>query len=94
MQIVIDIPDDDYMVLEKWFRLENLNGTLEQRLFCAVANGTVLPKGHGDLIDRSKLDTRERGNNSQRCMWRNIKQIIENTPIVVESDKEKVDENS
>ena len=51
MKIVIDIPEEDYMVLEKWFRLKNLGDTLEKRIFCAVANGTVLPKGHGDLID-------------------------------------------
>lgn len=81
-RIVIDMPDKDrrdiYWVKGK--RVANLIGEYK-----VIA---VLPEEHGDLIDRSKLDTRERGNNSQRCMWRNIKQIIENAPIVVEADKE------
>lgn len=80
-RVVIDIPDYDLQSVE--------NGSIACGIILkAVKNGTVLPKGHGDLIDRSKLDTRERGNNSQRCMWWNIKQIIENAPIVIEADKE------
>lgn len=88
MQIVIDIPDEDFSLLCEAFGEVELKSTLNLRLQSAVAHGTVLPKGHGDLIDRSKLDTRERGNNSQRCMWRNIKQIIDNAPTVIEADKE------
>lgn len=53
MQIVIDIPEGMY---------ENaLNN-----LFCgsttlcnAIKNGTPLPKGHGDLIDRNKLNRKD-----------------------------------
>ena len=51
MQIVIDIDDDMYKSVVNndvyvlgdvdWILLEN-----------AIANGTPLPKGHGDLIDR------------------------------------------
>lgn len=88
-RVVIDIPDevfDDIKDIVKTNRpLPNQNIPTLLRM---VADGTVLPKGHGDLIDRSKLDTRERGNNSQRCMWWNIKQIIENAPTVIEADKE------
>ena len=53
-----------------------------------IANGTPLPRCHGRLIDADKLDTRERGNNSQRCMWYNIKQIIDSAPTIIEADKE------
>lgn len=31
-------------------------------------------------IDAEKLDTRERGNNSQRTMWNEIKRIVDNAP--------------
>ena len=36
------------------------------------------------LIDADKIDTRERGNNSQRTMWSNIKKIIDEAPTVEE----------
>ena len=55
MRVVIDIPDEEYTVLAKWFKLQKLSATLEQRIFCAVADGTVLPEGHGDLIDRDAI---------------------------------------
>lgn len=93
-RVVIDIPDDNYKRIRELAEVNGLSNNLMGYSLLAIAHGTVLPKGHGDLIDRSKLDTRERGNNSQRCMWRNIKQIIENAPTVIEGDKEKADENS
>lgn len=34
------------------------------------------------LIDADKIDTRERGNNSQSTMWWNIKKIIDEAPTV------------
>ena len=34
------------------------------------------------LIDADKIDTRPRGNNSQRTMWANIKAVIDNAPTV------------
>ena len=53
MQLVIDIPDDDYKKLvnpyqhnEKWC----------ERLKRIVMNGTPLPKGHGRLIDGDALE--------------------------------------
>lgn len=50
MQIVIDIPEERYKQIqeEQW---------LPNRLYFekAIANGTPLPKGHGDLISRQKV---------------------------------------
>jgi hypothetical protein len=34
------------------------------------------------LIDADKLDTRERGNNSQRTMWHEIERLINSAPTV------------
>lgn len=34
------------------------------------------------LIDADTLDTRERGNNSQRTMWWHIKQIVDAAPTI------------
>ena len=49
MKIVIDMPDFIYERLKADVncRMVNLNS--------AIANGTPLPKGHGDLIDRDIL---------------------------------------
>lgn len=52
MQIVIDIPDYTYeavkeFVKEGLFDYNGINATLHK----SVANGTVLPKGHGRLVD-------------------------------------------
>lgn len=49
MKIVIDISENDY-----WLACnhpETLIGVYAQ----AIRNGTPLPKGHGELIDRSKI---------------------------------------
>ena len=56
MQIVIDIPEelknkidnaneDNYKTYIWWF---------ETTLYCAIKNGTPLPKGHGDLITKEQ----------------------------------------
>lgn len=34
------------------------------------------------LIDADKLNTRMRGNNSQRTMWRNIKDLLDEAPTI------------
>ena len=49
IELVIKIPEHLYSVIK------NKECTHNNVLTEAVFNGTVLPKGHGDLIDRSKL---------------------------------------
>ena len=49
MKIIIDIPKEKYDLCKKWKPSER------SELQEAVANGTPLPKGHGDLIDRMEL---------------------------------------
>ena len=44
-----------------------------------MRNGMVLIMR---LIDADALDTRERGNNSQRTMWWNIKRLIDAAPTI------------
>ena len=46
----------------------------------AIANGTPLPKGHGDLIDRDELSPKIHGAKS-------IVAVLE-APAIVEADKE------
>lgn len=51
MKLIIDIPDKVYYYGEflDYFRV------MSSELVDTIYNGTPLPKGHGDLIDRSKL---------------------------------------
>ena len=85
MEVVIKIPD---------YNLDEVqNGSIASGVILkAVKNGTLLPKGHGRLIDADKLDTRERGNNSQRTMWWNIECIVEDAETIIEADKKNDDE--
>ena len=50
MEIVIKIPDGMLETYKFWD--EHGIATVEQTL---IVHGTVLPKGHGDLIDKSKI---------------------------------------
>lgn len=52
MQIVIEIPEDKYDLV----KLSAMSG-VGDFLHKAVAKGTPLPKGHGDLIDKNNLHT-------------------------------------
>ena len=51
MQIVINIPDRIYKITQNK-RLNLIDGEILEN---AVKNGTPLPKGHGDLIDKKEL---------------------------------------
>ena len=54
MQIVIDISEEMYEDL-KHLNVHGFTTAVEE----AVANGTPLPKGHGDLIDKNKLSKKK-----------------------------------
>lgn len=51
MQIVIDIPEEIYNELKTHPLFSSDMPTIER----AIKNGTILPKGHGDLIDADKI---------------------------------------
>jgi hypothetical protein len=50
MQIVIDIPEEEYNIIKK----TNAPMTWAEHL---IAKGTPLPKGHGNLIQREEAET-------------------------------------
>ena len=55
MQIVIDISKEKYDMV----RNKTYCGIYDAVIYKAIANGTVLPKGHGDLIDKNKLSKKK-----------------------------------
>lgn len=91
MQIVIEIPDRIYSIVQN----KPLNiidsGIVEK----AIKNGTPLPKGHGRLIDISPYEQREAFATSW-MLTRKIGQIVKNEeciplselPTVIEADKD------
>ena len=54
MKIVIDIDEKEYNFIKSIIRLRNGDTfkKLAKDLIMAVKEGTVIPEGHGDLIDR------------------------------------------
>jgi hypothetical protein len=71
MQIVIDIP-------KKWFNYMVREDFTEVNELCAVIqHGTILPKGHGRLIDADDIDNHIIGHVDTRSC-----------PTIIEADKE------
>lgn len=96
MKIVIDIPEKAFEVLTTtgvdWLGAEHI--------LDAVANGTVLPKGHGALKDADKLAVaiamiRDKydyyGNEYERAMFEAYDHCVDeitDTPTIIEADEE------
>lgn len=57
MKLVIDIPEEEYMLIKMSDKTVFADASSKECMLHAIKNGTVLPKGHGDLIDRSLLHT-------------------------------------
>lgn len=91
MQIVIDIPDRIYKIVQN----DVLNLLDEARVEEAIKNGTPLPKGHGRLIDADELyDGFIDGTEGYDCQtWSRIEigDIIEDAPTIIEADSEVIE---
>ena len=56
IELVIKIDEDDYRIMQHNIAVNNpLCPLSQEEMVSKVANGVPLPKGHGDLIDRSEL---------------------------------------
>ena len=84
MQIVIDIPEEDYKKIIEYGECDYL------RIINAIENGTPLPKGHDVLIDRGELKKIIQENDplSMTGFSVGLCDIYRATPII-EEDKEK-----
>ena len=90
MQIVIDIPDFIYNALKEDVDCGTVN--LNQ----AIVAGTVLPKGHGDLIDRNYFADKYAGCGSvycediscKDCNSRIVNKLdVDSAPTIIPADK-------
>ena len=74
MQIVIDIPEEEYNIIKKF----NAPMTWAEHL---IAAGTPLPKGHGRLIDADALPLRDIDDANYGSNYIRI------APTIIEADK-------
>lgn len=51
MEIVIKIPDEKYKALQKYLESGCTLGLVDM----AILNGVILPKGHGELVDKREI---------------------------------------
>lgn len=75
MELVIKIDEKDYQSLK--------DGHIPFNVLDIIMNGAIIPKGHGDLIDRQELLK------STLCKTFGLRSVdIENAPIIVEAESE------
>ena len=78
IELVIRISEEDYKTLV------NINDSrlpsiiARKHLFNAIAIGTPLPKGHGDLVDRNDL---------KYDKYNSYAYAIANAPTIIKADK-------
>lgn len=80
MQIVIDIPDGYVGAITSNQRMEG--SAMDKLIRQAIIDGTPLPKGHGDLIDRDVAYAEF----DDRCFSYEGK-LLKYIPTVIPSDK-------
>lgn len=91
MQIIIDIPEEEYEFCKKQWDTECMDV-----LMIAVKYGTPLPKGHGKLIDVNDLLNRIGLEDNDSNREDNVGEIItledfDFTPTILEADAESED---
>lgn len=77
MKLVIDIHKKDYQSILN-------SGQVPYSVVCAIMNGAPLPKGHGRIIDESKIEV---------CEWVNeleedYPKASTDAPTIIEANKE------
>lgn len=78
MQIVINICKDDFEEICMQARMVEDTGLLFGRIRKAISHGVPLPKGHGRLVDESKI---------KKCGWNFIDHHAKtDAPTIIEKD--------
>ena len=88
MQIVIDIPEEDFERCKKKFQMRiNIMGD-------AIANGIPLPKWHGRLIDADALEECKEVMNTimNECEYAVRMDEVRNVPTIIKADKAESEE--
>ena len=90
MEIVIKISEDTYKdIIKNGFIYDEDNEVVTH----AIKNGTPLPEGHEDLIDRDELKSKimyaeDKAYETWDELYDCVLEDIENAPTIIEADKE------
>lgn len=92
VEVVIRLPKEDYAQyksIAEWMVSNNFNtnNTLTKLQIC-IANGTVLSKGHGRLIDADAINIHDVSPAYGMEVYGVTQDDIEYEPTVIEADKE------
>lgn len=89
IELVIKIPDEEYRWIKGSDKTVFADVASKECMLHAIKNGTPLPKGHGELIDRDYL--REDFKASKKISFAermDISCIVDHAPTIIEADKE------
>ena len=87
IELVIKIPEEMYKWVHDANKFYNDYGTGD--FVELIKNGTPLPEGHGDLIDRSKLKTTDVSPEPWYSpMWAYSEWMIDDAEVVIPADKD------
>lgn len=78
IELVIKLPEEEYEYCKTW--------ELMSPIAKASVNGTQLPKGHGELIDRSEVIKNLFDYHNGK---KTIGQCIDDVPTIIEADEEE-----
>lgn len=78
MQIVIEIDEDTYKDIKKG-KIYTSVRDVPQESVLAIANGTPLPKGHNDLIDRMEI-------------YKKLAECVDDMEVTIKATEEITDE--
>ena len=88
IELVIKIPED---IIEGAKSSPNYYPTYHfEKIWRAIVNGTPLPKGHGELIDRDKIEYLKAIHDAKYgyISWIDaIEKIKHSAPTIIEADK-------
>ena len=85
VKVVIEILEDDYKNLMLY--KDHSDGRSWAEI--AIIDGTILPKGHGRLIDVDDLLTSERPKGIADDVWKesHIYKLLSNEPTIIEAER-------
>ena len=91
MQIVIDIDEKVYNDFKDAYRRGYCGRMIDLDI---IINGTILPKGHGRLIDADAIKPRFCNSNiylkyGEKGFWYYSVKDVNDTPTIIEADKEE-----
>lgn len=93
IELVIKIPEELYEAYKR--RPPMLGDAGMDMIAQSIANGTPLPKGHGDLIDRKALGIAPIDGTdlpAAGCLMVYLAEDVDGAPTIIEADK--VDEDN